>query len=124
MYFFPVAGIFAACLIGNKFRMVDCNQSSLNGLVWYFMAACTACFDQLFVGRRIAEEMACVTNVFVDAEMLIAFEMAMTDTACDIYSIYHFIHVILVSELNAVEVDICFQQLLCTMTFRSQAGFI
>ena len=88
------------------------------------MATRTTCFDQLLVGCRIAEEMAGETDVFVNTEMLIALEVAVTNTARDIYSIDHCFHVILVSELNAVEVDILCQQLFCTVTFRPQTGFV
>ncbi len=73
------------------------------------MAACTTCLDKLLVGLGVPEEMAGETDVFVNTEMLIALEMTMTNTTCDINSIDLFFHVILVSEFDTVEVDILCQ---------------
>ena len=98
--------------------MIDCNKSPLNNLIRNFVTACTICFDQFLIGFGIIQEMAGETDIFVYAEMLITFEMAMTCAACDFYSIDRFAYVISVCEFNVVKVDIFCQQFLGTMTIR------
>jgi hypothetical protein len=106
LYFFFVAGIFTACFVRNKLRMVNRNQTSLNNLIRDFMAACTTCFDKLLAGLRITEEMTREAYLFVNAEMFIALKVAVTNTASDIDSIDNLLHMVLVSKLDAIKVDI------------------
>jgi len=105
--FFLMAGIFAACFVGYKLGMVDCYQSSLDGLVRHFVAICTARLYQSFVGLIVPKEMACKTYIVVHIEMFISLKVAVTRATCDSYSIDNFCDVIFVSELDTLVVGIC-----------------
>ena len=104
---FFVTRVFAACFIGNKLGMVNCHQAAFDDLVGHFVAICTARLDHASVVSAALEEVAGIAGLFVNAEVLVSFEVAVASTACDFYPMDVFVDVIFVGEFNAGIVDIC-----------------
>jgi hypothetical protein len=81
MNLFFMARIFTACLIGNKFGVVNCNQTTLYELVGHLVAICTARLNRTVVGSVALEEVARKTGFIVNREVFIPFEMTVACAA-------------------------------------------
>lgn len=76
-----VTRIFTACFIGNKFGMVNCDQTAFDDLVGHFVAICTVRTDHTAVGFAALQEVAGIAGLFVNGEVLVSFEVAVASAA-------------------------------------------
>jgi hypothetical protein len=121
---FLVTGLFAIYIIGNKFGVIDGHQSALDDLVRHLVAIPTIRLNHSLVRLVFSEKMTRITSVIVYAEVLVAFEMAMTRATPDGDSISRFFNVIGVCELDAIVVERFRRHFFDTMTVRPQTGRI
>ena len=119
-----VTRIFTACFIGNKFGMVNCDQTAFDDLVGHLVAIRAARLDHTAVGPAALEKVAGIACIFVNGEVLVSFEVAVAGSACNFYPMNVFIDVIFVGEFDAGIVDIRRDKLCGTMALGPQAGSV
>jgi hypothetical protein len=123
-YLVLVTGFFAVGVVRNEFRVVDCDQSAFDGFVRHLVTVLTLGLNHSAFGFNVPQEVARETNIVVDAEVLVPFEVAMACPARDSYSVHNFGQVTFMSKLDTVVVNFLGCDLFDTVTFRSQTGSV
>lgn len=117
-----MAGILTINRVRSKLGMIDRHHALFDDIGRQFMARPAIGFDLVFGGAL--EEMAREANLCVHVEVLITFEVTVTGGAPDLYPVDHFVDVLFVRELNALESDLLRGEFFGVVTGGSQAGTV
>jgi hypothetical protein len=119
-----MAGILAARLVRDEFRMIDRDEPSLDNLVRHLVTTSATGLDQPDVSVGAFEEMACETDFSVYAEVLIASYVAMAQTTGDPYPVDRLFNVGRMGEFHAAVDEILRLELLSAVALRSHTGIV
>jgi hypothetical protein len=104
--------------------MVDRHESALDDFVGHLVTALAAGLNEPAVAFTALEKMACEADFLVYAEVLLAFDVTVTEAAGDSYAVDHVLDVNLVSEFHAAVNQVFRFKLSGAVALGSQTGDI